>query len=330
MFRQRYISVFLFSLSLSAVALLLERAIGIDWDYHPDSITYATVSSEMAQNIWEGDRLQIFNNGYYILVAFLGENVPLVTSCNMVLFAITNVLLYGHHSEVTTSGRLARASFLLLLMNPYRLHLSTTMLKDTLVIFLTVYSALGAGRYLRAIVPLLMVRVVAILYMISMLKTRRQAALFSLIAATIAITQYEPIIAFLLQSNDYEMVLRSFDTIPTFQEYGAAGIGYRALTWSIFALTGLFVVLSPALEYFPVAVGSAFNQIYCWIHLKRPSFPIGIIVTLMLFAALAPGFTAFIRYVYPVMTLLPIVAVRKDRPRLVFEHYRKASLQGGL
>lgn len=290
----------------------LERLVGIGWDYHPDSVTYATVSTETVHEILSGDWILIFNNGYYFWCHLFSENIYILTALNMLMYALTNVHLYKFHKSFFDDNSKNKWLFalIILLINPYRLHLSTTLLKDTLIIFLMVLVAKNGFKRGIIFIPLLfVVRVASLLYTFIFLKRRYLFTIFALALLLIMVSP-QLVIERLMEFNEAEMQLREFDRIPTFQEYGLVGIAMRGILWPILAVSGLFVVISPALAFFPVAIGSLLNQVYCYMAVNKFSFPITIFSSMALFGLLVTGFTAYIRYVYPLLVILPIITLK--------------------
>jgi len=306
--------VFLFSLICSALMLSAERAVGIGWDFHPDSVTYATASGEMMAAIREEGILTAFNNGYYVWSYFLGMNVVALTFANMVVYSLTNVAIYRFHALHVSKSQHGKATWLLLLLllllNPYRLHLSTTVLKDTFIIFLVMMMAVSNFKKALLLLPLAgFFRLASPLYLLMFAKRQMVIAMF-FPAALVGLLYYQNILDVLLTFNEADMQLREFDRIPTFQEFGLVGVLIRSATWPLLAITGLFVILSPAAAFFPVALGSIFNQLYIYKTTRSLLIPAGAMLALMAFGAMVTGFTAYIRYVYPLLVALPIVVLR--------------------
>ena len=163
--------VFLLSFLASAVLLGLERAVGLGWDFHPDSVTYATTSEAVYESIVE-NWIGLFNNGYYVVAYLLGESIVAITLMNMLVFALTNGFIYKlirEKSHYPVTGAL----MLLLLLNPYRVHLSTTLLKETLIIFLLILivSSSNTARVL-PIVGMFILRIASPLYLIVLMPRR--------------------------------------------------------------------------------------------------------------------------------------------------------------
>lgn len=75
------------------VTLILGRAVGLEWDFHPDSVTYATTSHEIAENITNRGLGPALNNSYYFLCSILNQNIEAIIAMNIFFFAIANLLI---------------------------------------------------------------------------------------------------------------------------------------------------------------------------------------------------------------------------------------------
>lgn len=310
------LKVFALSLTSSLAVLLTERSIGIGWDYHPDSVYYVTNSAAMVEALSLGGIGRFFNNGYYVLCWLLGESVVVITTLNAVLFAVTNALLYrAHVAHADASTRIRASAIWLLLLNPYRLHLSTTVLKDTSLIFLAVLCTPSVLRFLKVVVFMAFFRIAAVLYGAQHLRGRYLVAGVAVLAGAIVLFP-QAMVELILKSSELEMVFRDFDAVPTFQAFGLTGSLLRALVWPLFAISGVFVVLSPSLMYVPVALGSLFTLLYCGLVVKSVRIPLGIFGALFAFGLLVTGFTSYIRYVYPLLTIWPL-ALLYQRTRAI-------------
>lgn len=303
----RNISIFLISISSAVLLLLVERLIGIGWDFHPDSVTYVTESSAVTKSIFEDGWSSVANNGYYIISFFLSESILIITSFNLILFSFTNVILANVHWGFKPLNKKSISIVLiLLLLNPYRMHLATTMLKDTLIIFLVVISALNFKNFLLLTPFLIALRVASVIY--GLIFIPKKYTKFVIIFFVLLLVMFQGyIFDYLALSNDVEMRFRDFDNIPSFQDQGIFGVFVRSIVWPILVSTGSFVLISPSIAYFPVAVGCLFVQLYCYIYIGRWAFTFSIFLPMLIFAALVTGFTSYIRYVYPLMTIIPVV-----------------------
>jgi hypothetical protein len=320
------IIVFVISLIAVLLMLLMERVAGIGWDFHPDSVTYATTSEDVVNAIINNNYAQFFNNSYYFWAYAFGMNVNILTALNMIMFSCTNVIIFTFHQQNIKAKNLRDVSVYViafLLFNPYRMHLATTILKDTAIIMITCMTVAWRFRLSIWTVPaLISIRVASLFYM-SVYLTRTQLIILFAAAMMIAAVFSDALTQTLLDFNSSDMQLREFDTIPTFQGIGILGVLARAITWPIFAVTGAFAVISPAPAFVPVAVGSVLNQLYCYFTVRRLSFPLAVFVPMAIFGALVTGYTSYLRYAYPLMVVLPLLALKHQLRVNRFEGNRR-------
>jgi hypothetical protein len=306
--------IFFASVAVSLVALWLERRVGIAWNYHPDATTYATKAFEQYYAIKDAGLWRVFNNGHFLLSALFSQNVVTLTAINIALFALTNNILFHNQKRFFANTNLKSWIVLaMLLLSPYRIHLSTTILKDTIIIFLLVVVLCSKFAKYPAFALLLIWRTPAILYLA--LKKPAAVKLKSFIkpllwAAPIVIVLtiifWQPLFAYLNATNSTMMAFREFDSVPSFANLGIAGMGVRALLWPIFAIFGIFFVISPALAYFPLFLGAASMVIYNFFVHRSTSVHWVSFIPLAIIAAAAPGFTTYFRYAFPILVCLPI------------------------
>jgi hypothetical protein len=315
----RYVSrnellVFIFSLVMVVCLLVLERGAGIGWDYHPDSVTYATLSDSVWQSISDNNLLMLFNNGYYVLCSFLGMSIIGITIMNMIIFSYTNVMIFRIHRDASRFFSNGNSIWLLclalLICNPYRVHLGTTMLKDSLIIMLLVYAFTNQNFVRTIMVPILaLFRLASILYF-SIFFKRKYIIWGGVLALLIWAILGEVITNQILYFNSSSMQLRAFDTVPNFQSFGLVGAILRAILWPIFALSGAFVFLSPAPAYMMVAIGIYFGLAYTILMIGRVRVPLAVYGVMMLFGLMVTGYTSYLRYVYPILVLTPLIIIQ--------------------
>ena len=297
-------SIFIFSLLFSTITILLERIVGIEWDFHPDSVTYATQSSEVSELIFNDNVFALFNNAYYVVCFILGESVILITLMNFLLFALSNVFIYKLHLRLSSlrANESLAVSFLLM-FNPYRLHLSTTLLKDTIIIFILLCIVYNGIKF-KSFVSLIAIRLASVLYMIIFLNKKIIwffAAIFFLAVFSM------PELSVVLEGfNSQEMNFREDVSINAFQDYGLLGIFIRATVWPLLALGGIYVFVKPALMYAPLALGQ-WMQIMYMKRLGVDIFDVRILSVLYVFAVMVTGFTSYLRYIMPIMVIAPFI-----------------------
>jgi hypothetical protein len=301
-------AVFIASAIASLCVLLLERLIGINWDFHPDSVTYATESSDIYRSLIEAGVQSIPNNFYYVLVHAFDQSIILVTILNVILYSFTNILIFNSLKQRYGNRKLIYI-YLLIFINPYRLHLSTTLLKDTLIIFCVAWTYSSRIKF----VPLLLMmitRVVSILYIIPLL-VPRLFYFFMVIFFLLIFVEFSPLIEFLIKSSENEMTFRDFDSMPTFQNFGLMGSFLRGIIWAPLTFSGLFVLLSPSIMFVPVSFG-IFVTLFS-VYKLEGYFPISIsyFALMVTFGVLVTGFTSYLRYIYPILCLYPLIMIKQ-------------------
>jgi hypothetical protein len=230
---------------------------------------------------------------------------------NMLVFALTNGFIYKlirEKSRYPVTGAL----MLLLLLNPYRVHLSTTLLKETLIIFLLILivSSTNTARAI-PIAGMFILRIASPLYLIVLMP--RRFLFYGFLGVSLLTAFYwDAALGRILDFNDQEMRLRDFDTIPTFQEYGFLGAISRGIVWSLLAVSGLFALVSLAPAYVPLAMGSLLTLIFLKKATGSFKIPLRLLVVTSLFGIMVTGFTAYIRYIYPLLIAWPLIALIKN------------------
>jgi hypothetical protein len=306
----KFWGVVLLSFLISSALLGIERSVGIGWDFHPDSVHYATSSEEAFLSIVE-NWIGLFNSGYYVLSYFLGQSVVAITLMNMALFALTNGFIYKTIKDQSTYY-VSTYLLLLLLLNPYRIHLSTTMLKDTLIIFLVILlvrSSLVTSAL--SFLALFILRIASPIYLIILIP-RRFIFYVVLVGLILMGVFWDSVLDRILEFNKQEMQFRDFDRIPNFQEMGFWGSILRGITWSLLALSGTFALISPAPAYIPVAMGSVMTLIFLKKVTGSYRIPLQLLIATSIIGVMVTGFTSYIRYIYPMLVAWPLIAVVRN------------------
>ncbi len=308
------LNIFFISLCASIIALCAERMLGIDWDYHVDAQTYIYSSEQIWNDVLEMGLGASLNAGYYFISNLFGQSVMLLTTLSFFSYAATNQLIYNIHSRFINKRNDFSLLLLLILFNPYRLHLSTTILKDNLIILLLSIVTFNFRKYYVAFVALVFLRIASIFYFILFTK-RSYLLMLSMLGVIIYFFAPEYFDSRLQDSVDVNLHSRDFDTIPTFQEYGLAGNYIRGIVWAILSVTGLFAIMSFAPEFLFVSIGIIATYVY-WVKASRKLIPSSqVFISLFIFAILAPGFTSYIRYVLPILTLYPFIYLMRNEKK---------------
>jgi hypothetical protein len=303
--------IFLLSILACLFVLSIEKLVGIGWDFHPDANTYIVTSNGAASNFSIQDYL---GNFFYVLVDLLNSEVWLLITFNIFIYSITNVALANFFKKKTGfHNKQIWILFLLVIFNPYRTHLSVHVLKDTLIIFGMVYF-FTSNRIYSWIFLLLSYSVSQrmVIYLMALINKRNLIILMVPMVFFISI-QSEGFLSSVLSTRDQvDMTFRDFDKIPNFFELGTLGAIIRAIVWPFLYLTGVFFLLSPTIMYLPIAIGSFFLQFWHFKQYGKPTLYFQVYLAMGILAFMVSGFTSFIRYTLPLLTILPILIIKKN------------------
>ena len=118
----------------------IERLLGIDQFYHPDSLYYLT-KHEIHASAFIDNPKAILSTGFYYLSRILNYNYLYLIIFNFALFSLTNLmvfnLIFKNNLLILDNLRLY-ILYTILYFDPYRLHLAGHVLKETVLIFLMI------------------------------------------------------------------------------------------------------------------------------------------------------------------------------------------------
>jgi hypothetical protein len=310
--------VFLYSLICCFFFFILERMVGIGWDFHPDAVTYTQKYLVLSENLIEQGFLSFPNNVYYLVSYFLNGNISLLIILNVLAYSFTNVLIakeFKRFSFYSNWGRNKKIWLLLLLLFiPYRLHLAVHVLKDTLILLGLVLVVVNANRktlLALAFIPTFLLRVLSIVYL-TVLMPNKIIKFGIPIVIIFMIFNSEFITSFLLGQNALEMTFRESDRVPTFQDLGLIGVFIRGIVWPIFNLTGIYAIISPSILYLPVAIGSFMIQLWSFYVFKKFAITPMVFCVMALIALLVPGYASYIRYCFPILIVTPLLMMKAN------------------
>jgi hypothetical protein len=298
------------ALILSLLSLLslwaIERSVGVGWDFHVDSVHYIQDGPE----VFNG--LSLISSGYYLVLYLLGFNKNIVILANCFMYVITNCIAMALIRGRGAAGKVS-VWFLIFLFNPYRIHLALTPLKETLLIF-----CIALTFYMPRLLPINMllsfhIRSASLVYF-NWLFMKRPVALFviALAGGALALTMSDFIISTLERSASVNLVTRSWDNVPHFQQYGIFGNFIRGLLWPLLLLSGAFFIISPAPIFFVILFSTAPAL---WFITRRASLgsALGVFCSLGVIAVIVPGFTSYVRYVFPIIATVYLYPLRHSR-----------------
>jgi hypothetical protein len=301
--------IFLFSILFALFTLLIERTIGITLDYHPDSLTYLDFSDQTLAKSFVEAPLDFVGSFFYVIVGFLDKNVFIIITINILVFALTNLIIYSAVKNILNKeSNLYFVLSLLLIFDPYRAHLSVHVLKDTLIIFSLIFT-LHFINSIFGILSLFSIFFGILLrfnfygylpVVILFLKNKNIYILFFIFLMIV------PLISFEFNDGDAvgSLAFRDFDKIPNFVNFQyPVGEILRGLTWPIIRVFNLAFIFHPIYILFIVqSLALTFLLFY-----NRHYLNFNIIIfylVLAIIASSAPGYNSYLRYTQPVMTAL--------------------------
>ena len=145
--------------------------------------------------------------------------------------------------------------------------------------------------------------------MILFMRTRMLLLFIAIFIITCSIADIQ-VLDFLLNRNNADMHSRDFDLIPSFSDLGIMGTLLRMITWPALLMTGTFFILSPSLLFLPILIEILITRYWSKKVLGTFGFSFGLFIFLALIAAFVNGFTAYLRYVYPGLIIVPIIIMR--------------------
>tara|TARA_B110000003_G_scaffold274078_1_gene313126 strand:- start:5097 stop:6110 length:1014 start_codon:yes stop_codon:yes gene_type:complete len=316
------IFVFVLSIFSCLLVLFIERNLGISWDFHPDAVFYINNAEAVTNSI--GKFTSVINNGFYYVVNFFNSDIKTIIYLNILIYSITNLVLaifYLNNCQ-SYSKSFHSLLFLLVLFNPYRLHLADHVLKDSIVIALLVFFAVSQHRPLKLthFILLFFFRIGSFIYLIAfirfkeILKTNLPTLIFfTLFILGMVIYSWDRVLEITFDTTaSPDMSFREFDLVPNFYELHLLGSILRALLWPFLYMTGTFIFISPSIMYFPIALGAFILQLWCITHFKKLGIYLSIYISMGIFAFIVTGFTSFIRYSMPLFTIIPIIMIQRE------------------
>lgn len=292
------ISVFLCSALVAALVFGVERLAGISHGFHPDSLFYIDNFYLYQRPGWGA--LLNFNNMYYEVVGLFNGNVGWLVALNIVVFSLTNVIiarLFG--------VRLPTVSLyaLLIMFLPYRLHLASHVLKDTMIIGLTVLTFFGTFKAMPLFAYMLgAFRIVAVAITVGLRFLPRRPlyvvlACFAVMTTALLSREFAGVI---LERGEADMGGREFLAMPLQGATNVFLILVRSLFWPLAFKTGFYplltgnaVILVIALEQL-IALAISLRTRNLWVYVLSPGT-----LAMLVISLLVNSFGAYLRYIYP-------------------------------
>lgn len=305
----------LYLITASVLSLLIlwsgERFVGIDWDYHVDSLHY----------IFDGPKVYAQMDsavkGYYEFLNLLGFNKNIVLFANAVIFVATNIIAASLFKNIGVNY-LRNVWGLFFFFNPYRIHLALTPLKETLLIFFLVLAIRVPWGKLLLAVSSAFIRPASIVYYYWFIDSKRTRLGLIILLVGLLVVFNEAFFRVLHNSAETNLVTREWDRVPHFQELGVLGNFLRALFWPLFLLSGLYFLMSPSAIYFALCFTTVPTGLFLLTRVRMSQF-LDFYAALGGIALVVPGFTSYQRYVFPLIACGVLIQFRRlsSAPRVI-------------
>lgn len=298
--------IFVISFFSFLVFWFFERTIGIGWYYHLDSFHYLSDYKLVLHQFENIEAVKILGKGYYIWVSIFNGEPRSIIFINGLFFSLTNIIIYRLHL-LSLGGAEENLSIFIffILLCPYRVHLATTPLKETILcLFLALFFWSAVSGKVVAFLLANLTRKAAILYTTVAIPSRFVIPIF--LVLVLGVIFFEPLRNISTASFTVNLQTRSWDVVPTFQEHGHLGNLIRFLVWPVLLVTGTYLLISPSALFLVIAVCQVLFISYL-VRFKKPILPLNLYLGLGLIAVLAPGFSSYIRYAYPLMLMCYVI-----------------------
>jgi hypothetical protein len=324
------------------------RIINLPNTYHPDSVyylsrysidTFLSINFSLYENIINFFK-NIFHNLLYLsIINIINEITVIVNDAkfeflkdtiyrnvvkfNIFFYIFGNILIIKFYSNIFKEKIFDKKNLLLLgiiLFLPYKTHLTISVLKDSLILFLLIFAFTSKNIYSlilsiflgtsfrwgfflylilfinkkifsKKLLILLSIIIVIFLSWFIFTKLNTDHNSDTLNSLWISIKEY------LKVRNTVEINGRDFDQVPSFFEYKTGSI-LRGITWPFLFITGTFSIFTKSYIFYCLSIEIIVVQFLMYGYYRKYVFNLNLIIVLMLIAMQTNTFTAFFRYSY--------------------------------
>ncbi len=322
--------VFFFSILICIVFFCIERLIGIDKFYHPDSLHYLK-NYESHASVF----IDKFYTGFYFFARILNYDYLNFIIFNFIIFGLTNLMVFNLVLKNNLFFLNRFQIFILitiLFFDPYRLHLAGHVLKETILIFFIIsflYFKNILSKVSFLLLSIFVKKNIIFYYMIFYcddlikkffrLKKKFILTTIILIISLLFLFFYEfdlfgkknlSIFNFFsntnlnlmgsLESWHYrDMTGRVYDKIPNFQNTSfPLALFYKIITWPALIFSGLFLFFTKSLLFKVLGLMMIYFNFGIYYITKKSYLNIGLLILLVLIALYSTTFTSYFRYSY--------------------------------
>ena len=323
------IQFFFLSLLICSFFYFFEGIIGIDRFYHPDSIYYLKTKNEIDIIKILSKPFSLQQMGYSYYTSLIGNNYYLLILTNFILYSLTNVLIFEKVFKKNFkkfSNIKAIFLFYLLFLEPYRLHLSSHVLKETFLIFFIIFIITTNIKILKILCLILLeilrknswiyllifINLKKFKYILDFNKKLSLIIFITLITLVIAcqlilksnlaeffLKDFEYVINLIKKFDNKQMPLRLYDHVPNFKNYDfPIGFIIKNVTWPLFLLTGSFIFFVSSYLFKFLGLVLVLNHFIIYFISKKTYINFGLILVLILISVYTSSFTSMFRYSY--------------------------------
>ena len=343
--------IFLSIIGIFYVFLFLyfeRRILNIPNSYHPDSVYYferysidyiLSINYSLFENLRNFFN-NLFHNLFYLSIINIISEITIIINAsnfefikdtfyrnvvkfNIIFYLIGNIFIIKLYTNIFKEKIFDRKNLLLLiiiLFLPYKTHLTISVLKDGLILFLLIfvftykkiYSLIlsillgtsfrwGFFLYLilfinkkifnKKLLIMMSITIFAFLSWFIYTKINTDHNSDTLNNLLISIKNY------FQTRNNIDLGGRDYDQVPTFAEYKLGTI-FRGITWPFLFMTGTFSVFTKSYLFYCLAVEIIIVQFLMYWYFKKIVINTNLIIILILIAMQMNTFTAYFRYSY--------------------------------
>lgn len=316
---------------------IFEGIIGIDRFYHPDSLNhYLTPNEKVPKFIDNLNNPGIFLNfGYEFFCRIFNYNYKILILLNFIFYSITNIIIYNKIFKKLILRKNQFQIFILfyiLFLEPYRLHLASHILKETLLILLISILIFSSNLVLKSISVILIefTRKNSIIYLLILINYKSILKLFKKIITKykkntnkhfkyyfflflflfvfICFLNFEIIYKEIITLFDKyyflfrvyffgEMSPREYDQISNFQEYGYhLGFWLKVMIWPVLFISGSFALFTSSYLFKLLGLLIILNHYLIFKITNKSFISLGFIFLIMVISIYSTSYTAMYRY----------------------------------
>lgn len=305
---------------------LFEGLIGIDRFYHPDSTFYLTKIRLWSFKAFLNNPTLWFHQGYLIVSKYLFNNYYLLILLNFILYSLTNLLIFNQifkkYFKSLNNFKLF-VLFYLLFLDPYRLHLASHILKETILIFIITVIILSNKKLIKLFFIFLLeiFRSKSWIYLFIFLTYSKikkiiknkifyiSVFLFLLLIIIISLFSqnmqdiiqniFNFTINILKEYDNKEMPIRSYDHVNQFKNYEfPLGFILKNITWPIMQVSGLFIFFVSSILFKFLGAIIIINNFLIYMLTKNTHISLGLLIILLSISVYTTSYTAMFRYSY--------------------------------